>query len=378
MCANVLISGVVFLIPALQTAYHLSLAEAGLLSAMPSFGVATTMIGWGYLVERVGERIVLTVGMALAAAATTVAAASSGSLFTLGAFLFLGGMAVACNTGASGRLVVGWFPPERRGLAMGIRSTASPLGVALGALVIPRLAGAYGVGVGVLFPALLCALSAAVSAISVLNPPRPPRAQALTTQLANPYRASRVLVRLHAVSMLLVVPQSVVWTFTLVWLIAERGWSAASAGAIVIVAQILGALGRVAAGRWSDRLGARLRPIQIIGIATAATMLLFALTDYLKSPLSIVFLVCASVITVTDNGLSYTAIAEYAGAFWSGRALGVQYTCQMLMMGGTPPLFGVLIGATGYPLAFAACAFFAMAASPLIPVHADSTIAERA
>jgi sugar phosphate permease len=41
-------------------------------------------------------------------------------------------MAAASSNSASGRLVVGWFPPERRGLAMGIRQTAQPLGVGLG------------------------------------------------------------------------------------------------------------------------------------------------------------------------------------------------------------------------------------------------------
>lgn len=53
-------------------------------------------------------------------------------------FFLLGGMAAASSTGqrpAGG----GLFPPEQRGLAMGIRQTAQPLGVGLGALVIPGL-----------------------------------------------------------------------------------------------------------------------------------------------------------------------------------------------------------------------------------------------
>jgi hypothetical protein len=50
---------------------------------------------------------------------------------------------------------------------------------------------------------------------------------------------------------------------------------------------------------------------------------LLALTDQLDSPVSIVVMVIASVITVSDNGLAFTAIAEIAGPFWSGRALGL-------------------------------------------------------
>lgn len=97
----------------------------------------------------------------------------------------------------------------------------------------------------------------------------------------------------------------------------------------------------------------------------------------MNSPLSVAVIVVASVITVTDNGLAYTAIAELAGPFWSGRALGIQYTGQMLTMGGTTPLFGALIAIVGYPLAFAASALFPLAAPLLVPNDADRLIADR-
>ncbi|MET0995718.1 MAG: MFS transporter [Mycobacterium sp.] len=368
LCANVFINGAAFLIPTQHTERGLDLAEAGLLSSMPSFGMVVTLIAWGYVVDRVGERIVLALGSALTAAAA-FAAASVDSLVAVGAFLLLGGMAAASSNSASGRLVVGWFPPDRRGLVMGIRQTAQPLGVALGALVIPRLAESHGVSVALLFPALVCAVSAVVCAVAVIDPPRPARAEAAEQELANPYRGSAVLWRIHAVSVLLVVPQVMVWTFTLVWLMSDRGWSAASAGALVTVAQVLGAGGRIAAGRWSDMVGSRLRPIRSIALAAAAAMGLLALTGYLDSPISVVVMVVASVITVSDNGLAFTAIAEIAGPFWSGRALGTQNTSQLLTAAIAPPLFGALIGVAGYAAAFAVCAVFPLAALPLVPVE---------
>jgi MFS family permease len=366
LSANVFINGAAFLIPTLHTTMGLDLAKAGLVSAMPSFGMVLTLIAWGYVVDRVGERFVLTVGSALTAAAA-LAAASAHSLILVGTFLFLGGMAAASSNSASGRLVVGWFPPHQRGLVMGIRQTAQPLGVAFGALVIPRLAQTHGVGLALLFPAIVCGVAALVCAVGVADPPRPPRADAPAEHLANPYRGSGVLWRIHAVSVLLVVPQCVVWTFTLVWLISDRGWSAEDAGVLVMFAQVLGALGRIAAGRWSDRLGSRLRPIRMIAVAAAVSMLALALTDALHSPLSIAVMVVASVITVIDNGLAFTAIAEIAGPFWSGRALGAQNTSQLLTAGLTPPLFGALIGVLGFPVAFAVCALFPVAALPLMP-----------
>ena len=366
LCANVFINGVAFLIPTLHSEFGLNLAAAGLISALPKFGMVPTLIPWGYLVDRVGERFVLWLGSALTAAAA-LGAALSPSLVVMGGFLLLGGMAAASSNSASGRLVVGWFPPEQRGLAMGIRQTAQPLGVGLGALVIPWLAQRHGLSPAMLFPAAVCAAAAVVCLAGVVDPPRPPRRDAPAEDLANPYRGSATLWRIHAVSVLLVVPQALVWTFALVWLIAERGWSPTAAGALVSGAQILGALGRIVAGRWSDRMGLRLRPIRLIAGAAAASMLLLSLTDALGSGWSVVVLVVASVVTVSDNGLAFTAIAEIAGPFWSGRALGAQNTSQLLATGLTPPVFGALITAAGYPVTYAVCALFAALAMPLVP-----------
>ncbi|OBF99992.1 MFS transporter [Mycolicibacter sinensis] len=373
MCASVFINGVAFLIPTLHSDRGLDLARAGLLSSLPSFGLVMTLIAWGYLVDRLGERLVLVTGSALTALAAfgAATASSGGSLTATGAFLLLGGMAAASSNTASGRLVVGWFPAHQRGMAMGIRQTAQPLGVALGALVIPRLAEHHGIGVALLFPAAVCAVAALACAVGVTDPSRPPRTGAPPEHLANPYRGSVLLVRIHAMSVLLVVPQVMVWTFMLVWLMSERGWSAGAAGVLVTVSQLLGAAGRIGAGRWSDRVGSRLQPVRTIAVAAALTMLALAVAAWAGSPISVALIVVASVITVSDNGLAFTAIAEIAGPFWSGRALGAQNTSQHFAGGLAPPLFGTLIGVAGYPLAFAVCALFPLAALPVVPADPE-------
>ena len=113
--------------------------------------------------------------------------------------------------------------------------------------------------------------------------------------------------------------------------------------------------------------GSRLRPIRTIAAGAAASMALLAVTDWLHSPVSVALVVIASVITVSDNGLAFTAIAEIAGPFWSGRALGTQNTSQHLASAAAAPLFGALIGVFGYPAAFAVCALFPVVAIPVLP-----------
>jgi MFS family permease len=360
------INGVAFLIPSLVAAYEIPLAEAGLLASMPSWGMVVTLFFWGYLTDRLGERIVMTVGSALTAAAA-YAAATVHSLLAMGVFLFLGGMAAASSNTAGGGLVSGWFPPEKRGLAMGIRQTAQPLGIALGALVIPELTE-RNPSSGLMFPALICTVAAVASVIGVVDPPRKSRKRASEEELANPYRRSHTLWRIHAVAGLLMMPQAVTVTFMLVWLMNDHSWSVAAAGGLVTISQLLGAAGRIMVGRWSDRIGSRMRPVRIIAIAAALTLFLLALADDVNSRFEVSLMIAISVIAVLDNGLEATAITEFAGPFWSGRALGTQNTTQRLAAAAGPPVFGVLIGAEAYPAAWALCGVFPLLAVPLVPV----------
>ena len=359
------INGVAFLIPSLEARRGISLTEAGLLASMPSWGMVGTLVLWGYVLDRVGERIVLTAGSALTAAAA-YAAASAHSMVWMGIYLFLGGMAAASCNAAGGRLVSAWFPPRQRGLAMGIRQTAQPLGIALGALVIPELSE-RGPRSGLMFLALICTVAAVASALGIVDPPRKSRKQATEEELASPYRGSFVLWRIHAAAGLLMMPQTVTVTFMLVWLMDHHGWSVAAAGGLVTLSQMLGAMGRIAVGRWSDRVGSRMRPVRAIAIAAALTLFPLALTDNTGSGYDVLLMVAISVISVLDNGLEATAITELAGPFWSGRALGMQNTTQRLVAAAGPPLFGALIMTAGYPAAWALCGLFPLAAVPLVP-----------
>ncbi|MGV0633944.1 MFS transporter [Mycolicibacillus trivialis] len=367
MCTTVFVNGIAFLIPALDRERGISLAEAGLLSAMPSFGMVFTLVGWGYVTDRFGERTVLTVGTGLTSAAVFAAASVHGMLAE-GTCLLIGGAAAASTNTASGRLVTGWFPAERRGLAMGIRQTAQPLGIALGALVLPEI-GVHDFNLALFFPAVICAFAAVMCAVGVRDPYRPPRAEADPTELANPYRGNALLLRIHLASALLMVPQTVVLTFMLVWLIRQEHWSVGSAGLLVSLSQLLGALGRVAMGRLSDRVGSRMRPVRTIAVVAMATMLGLAFAAHLDSAMAVPLMVVAAVVTVLDNGLAFTAIGEIAGRYWSGRAMGAQNTTQRLTAGVGPPVFGEIIDVSGYPLAFAVCGVLALAAVPVTPTR---------
>jgi len=167
------------------------------------------------------------------------------------------------------------------------------------------------------------------------------------------------------------VPQFVVWTFALVWLVQDRDWSPGAAGAVVALAQVVGAFGRLGVGQVSDVVGGRMRPLRWVTWAALASMLALGATAGLDWGVAVLLMVVATAVTVADNGLAFTAVAERAGPFWSGRALGIQNTAQFLGASLVPPLVGLGVSASSYPAAFAAAAIFPLLAAPLVPVREE-------
>jgi MFS family permease len=368
--STVFVSTPAFLIPLLHAERGLTLAEAGLLASTPTLGMVLTLIAWGALSDRIGERWVIASGLAVTALAAVGAMFASGYI-GLGFFLLIGGMASASPNAASGRVVVGWFPRERRGLAMGIRQMCQPLGVAVAAVTVPVLASTGGIPAALVVPAVLTGLSAVLCAIWIVDPPRPERASADAAAHPqagwNPYRSTSLLWRIHGVSVLLVVPQFAVSTFGLVWLVTELGFPALGAGLVIGASQFVGAIGRIGVGILSDRVGSRLGPLRWVAVSAVVVMVLMAVGSMLGATWAAVILIVAAVVTVADNGLAYTSVAEIAGPFWSGRALGAQNTGQFLAASVVGPAVGGLITLLGFPLAFASVALCPLVAIPLVP-----------
>jgi MFS family permease len=369
IAGTVFVNGAPFLIPYLHLERGLSLVEAGTIAAAPLTGTMFTLALWGAIVDRIGERASMTAGLVIVTIGA-LGASQSDSLLGLGLWFLVGGVGAGSTNSASGRVVIGWFPPARRGTAMGIRQTGLPLGVGLAALLVPNVVKAQGLSTTLLLITAIIAIATVLCAVLIVDPPRPSRSEAADLgHLDNPYTRDSRLWRIHLASALLVVPQFTVWTYMLVWLIDDKGWSTFAASALVASTQLLGAAGRIGAGWWSDRVGSRLGPMRTVAIAATATMLSLGLLS--GTPLAIALIVIATAVTVADNGLAFTAVAEIGGPYWSGRAMGVQNTGQYVASALVPPVVGALVAGRGYGFAFALVAVFPLLAIPLVPVRGE-------
>lgn len=362
--------GLPSLAPALRDEFGLTLTQVGLVFSALALGLTLTLLPWGMLTDRIGERPVLAGGLALfsLALAATATAPSFGALV---AGMFVCGAVGSSATGASGRAIMGWFSRAERGMALGIRQMALPLGGGLASLSLPLVAHTGGLQAAFLVLSGVAMTAAITAGVLMRDAPPPDRAPVLAPEVEQPTRDPRQW-RLGAASALLVVGQSAMLGFLVLFLHDERGVSVGLAAAALATLQLTGAAARIVAGRRSDREGLRIPLIRRIAAADGVLLASCALLAGAPGALLYPVLAAAGVIAMCWNGLAFTAAAEIAGRDRAGTAMSLQNT--IVSVGGTvsPTLFAALVAGTSWSVAWFAVALAPLAAlAVLAPLDED-------
>ena len=350
--------GVAVMAPFLRDRDHLSLAQTGFLISSSLVGSVVSLIPWGLATDRIGERLVLFVGISLCGGGL-IAAGFAHGFWPLAGLLMLAGATGASVQSASGRAVLHWFPPGQRGLALAIRQTAIPLSGFVISVALPPIVHAGGLRWGFVTMGIACLVGAILGALVLREGPRPD----VTVETAlgpAPIRDPRIW-RLSIGSALLIAPQLCVAGFTVLYLHDRRGMSAGGAAAVLAVMQALAVGGRISAGRWSDVRASRLAPLRAIALAAFAFVTLMTLLLDAPLPLLVPVLIAAGVLSMSWNSLSFAAAVELAGHGRSGSAIGLQQTLLNGPGAAYPGLFGALVAASSWRVGFAVVALFPLA-----------------
>ena len=360
---SALFIGPAVLAPEIRTEFDVSVSQVGVLLGSLWVGTTTTLLGWGLLADRLGERAVLGAGLG-AAGVLAIVAGTAGSFGVLLVLLFLAAAAGASVNSASGRAVMQWFGPAERGLALGIRQTAIPLGIGLSAVVLPAVDAAGGLRASFAFLGGL-SLAAALIAVAVIREAPVRDAELESEAIEWTLRDSRIWT-LSIGSGLYLSAQIPLMSFSVLFLHDAHGVSTTRAGAVLAVFQAGAVVSRIAAGRLSDRIGSRIRPLRWIGIASAVGLFITSLVAEHGLWAAIAAIVVAGAVSMSWNGLSLTAAAELAGRARSGAAIGFQQTTLGLIGVLVPILFANLVEASSWRIGFAAAAFGPLAGSWLL------------
>jgi MFS family permease len=345
--AQAAVSVVQFGLPAIgvdiQNMFGLGPAGFGAVFAAVGLGSAVALIPAGMLVDRFGARPVLLLGAAINLCAYLAASvAPNAELFA--AAIFLAGIGSSAVPVAGMSSLLREFPPERRGIALGWRQLAVPMGGAIGAAALPLLAHVGGVRLALIVTAFATASTASVFAW--LSAAGGGTARRMRLDGALTARGMRPLL---VVGLLYVYALGASLTY-IVAAARDDGLGKAEAGALFVVLNLSAAASRLVWGRMADRGGGTRRVRTLIECGMLA-----AVAGLAMAPVLHVGLLVAVPVTVALgfgcfgwNGVLYVTAGELVGPDRAARAVGVASTMVFGAGALAAPVSGLVAEHAGY------------------------------
>ncbi|MFC9909878.1 MFS transporter [Streptomyces sp. NPDC059862] len=346
--------------PRFKDSLDLTSFEQSLLVAVPVVVGSLGRIPVGALTDRYGGRVmfpIVSAGTIVPVLYLGLAGHSSlAALLIGGFFLGIGGTAFAVGV----PLVSAWFPPERRGLAIGIFG-AGMGGTAISALTTVNLVDAYGMASPFLITAGVLAVYAVVAALMLRDAPgRTVPAEPLAHRLAATLRLGITwqASALYAVAFGGYVAFSV---YLPTYLRTGYGLAQADAANRMAGFVLLAVAMRPVGGWLSDRMG----PVRVLGWSLAVVMAGAVVQSFTPSLVPLGTLACLAMAGAlgAGSGAVFALVALLAPASKVGSVTGIVGAAGGLG-GFVPPLvMGSLYGAYGsYAIGLALLALVAAAA----------------
>ena len=365
--------GIPAIAPLIRESLHLSVAQAGSFVSAYYIGPVLMSLPAGWIADRWGVRGTMVAGQALIAVGLLAAAAAS-SFAALLPIMVVAGAGYGMLNPTTAKAVMSWFPRRQRATVIGLKQTGLPLGGALGALLMPPIALALGWRGAVALAAAAIAALAALTWLLYRDPPAREAAESIgSSESVWRVLANRDLWLVAVSTLVYAGVQTVLMAFLVLYLTGDLGLPLVTAARYLVLAQLAGMTGRVCFGMLSDRVfGGRRRIVLVIaGLGSAACSLLAAFAGprlglALLAPLAFAF----GFFAIGWNGVHQPLMAELSGPRASGTAVGLGLAVSSAGVTLCPPLFGLLVEAGGFSLAWA---LLALAMAPalllLVPVR---------
>jgi MFS family permease len=345
--AQAAVSVVQFGLPAIgvdiQNKFGLGPAGFGAVFAAVGLGSAVALIPAGMLVDRFGARPVLLAGATINFCAYLAASAAPNAAL-LAAAIFLAGIGSSAVPVAGMSSLLREFPPERRGIALGWRQLAVPMGGTIGAVALPLLAHVGGVRLALIVTAFATASTAGVFAWLSAGGGGAARRMRLDGALT-----ARGMRPLLVVGLLYVYALGASLTY-IVAAARDDGLDKAEAGALFVVLNLSAAASRLVWGRMADR-GRGTRRVRTL----VECGMLAAIAGLAMGPVLHVGVVLAVPVTVALgfgcfgwNGVLYVTAGELVGPDRAARAVGVASTMVFGAGALAAPVSGLVAEHAGY------------------------------
>jgi NNP family nitrate/nitrite transporter-like MFS transporter len=284
--------------PFISEAYALSPAQKGLMLSVPIIAGALMRFPLGVLSQYIGRKNATLVEMALIALAMLygwLLVDSFSDLLKMGVLLGIAG----ASFGVALSLGSGWFPPQHKGLAMGLVG-AGNVGTAVSVLVAPPLALHFGWQTVYAFAAAAITLPMTAIAVFAKEPPDVDSHAKLREHVACLFEKDG-----WAFSLIYGVTFGGfigLTTFLPTYYYDQFGVSKVQAGQLTMLAAFMGAAVRVMGGWVSDRWGG-VNTLTLVLVVVAATLGLVGLAQGSLALTTLLLIVCFAALGAGNGAL---------------------------------------------------------------------------
>jgi predicted MFS family arabinose efflux permease len=340
------------LLPVLIERFHLDLGTAGMLMSIFAITGFILALPAGVILQKLGPKVT-----GLAALGLLAGGSALGALSSEAGLLFFSRLVEGAGMGliavVAPAVIASWFPPEKRGVPMGIWATWVPLGNLIMFNVAPALGMAAGwqavwwAGAGfallafILYWLLIRLPVAAVDPAGTTG-----QAAEAAPNLGRALLNRNIWLLALAFGCLNLVFVGAIGTYYPTFLSTQRGFSLAGAASLASLSLPVGVLLAPFAGLLTDRVGAR-KPFILVSFAALAVWMAFPFS--ISAGLIPAALVVVGLLSVVIPTATFSAAPEVMGGpHLAGIGLAVIILWQNLGQLLGPAIFGGLVEKVGW------------------------------
>lgn len=351
---------------ALRESFGLSRAAVGFAVTAVVLGYTAGLLPAGALVDAYGDRSVMVGGLVVVAGGTLAVAVAPGFPALLLALLVVGTF-YATSVPATNRAVVRAAPPNRHGLAVNAKQVGVSAGSGLGALLVTGAAVvSLGWRAGFVVAGGAALVVAGVYALRVRSGGG--GGSAAIPDLRGLADVSGYVTLVVAGFFL----GAAIYTTTgyvVLHMTEAVGAAAGLAGGTLAAVQVAGSAGRLGGGALADRLPVADAPaaaVVLLGQTALAALAAGAVAVVRSPPLAVVAFVALGLALVGFPGLYFACLTALVPEERLGAATAAGQVVMNVGGLAAPPLFGYLVDATAYRVAWGALAAVTAVAAVLI------------
>lgn len=365
-----------------QIEWGLSSLQTGFIVSAVNIGPIFSMILFGYLMDKRGEKEIIGWGSILLGFSALLLMLVNNYAVLLFLLLIVGIWYGSAQTGGS-TAIVKWFPDKHRGLAIGIRQTGIPIGGALASAILTYMYYHHSLTSVHLVQGIV-AIAGGLLFLLIYQEPKNRVAVAATSvtfkEKLEAIKNNKNLYPIYIVGIVMMTLQMILVAHFMSYLHEEGGYSLTAAGQYLSLVLIGGMIGRVAIAWMSDQFFAQKRELLLMIVMASAVILIVLLPLMLHAkmlmPLGCFLL---GFVALGWYSLFIACVTEQSNPHYVGLTVSAALTLNQFFIVIAPSLFGFIVTFfSSYQLALDIVAIFvALGAMNLYRVTQNTKISSK-